>query len=84
MVKGTLVNYKRFKSKKGNDVCTATIIRAPFPYELRQNQVGDSCETIFMPSDQLNYLKPADIGRDVELHYDVQGRFSTLTEVVVL
>ena len=84
MVRGTLVNYKRFKSKKGNDVCTATILRDPFPYETRQNQVGQSAEMVFMPANQFNYLKPADIGCDVELHYDVQGRYSTLVEVVVL
>ena len=85
MSKITLVGIKRFKSKKGNEVCILTISR---PYTVEENDrgsYGSEIRTEFAPIDQIDSFKADDIGKEVKLDYafNAYGR-PELASVTVL
>lgn len=80
-----LVGYKVGTGKKtGNPYCMLHIVSECTAAELQSGSVGNKVETVFAPASQLNYFKPADIGKDIELNYDVVGGRAYLTSVVIL
>lgn len=84
MGKLTLVGIKRFKSKKGNEVCVLSIMR---PYTVEENDrgsYGSEIRTEFAPQEQINSFKADDIGKEIELKYDFNayGR-PTVSEIVI-
>lgn len=69
MSKITLLGIKRFKSKKGNEVCILSLSR---PYTVEENDRGSfGCDirTEFAPESQINDFKADDIGKTVEIKY---------------
>ena len=69
MSKITLLGIKRFKSKKGNEVCILSLSR---PYTVEENDHGSyGCEirTEFAPENQVNDFKADDIGKPVDIEY---------------
>lgn len=84
MAKLTLVGIKRFKSKKGNEVCVLSIMR---PYTVEENDrgsYGSEIRTEFAPQEQINSFKADDIGKEVEFKYDFNayGR-PTVSEIII-
>lgn len=81
----TLVGYKVGTAKKtGNPFCILNLVSDCTAAELSSGSVGSKVETVFAPTNQVNYFKPADIGKQVELNYDVVGGRAYLTSVDVL
>ncbi len=69
MSKITLLGIKRFKSKKGNEVCILSLSR---PYTVEENDrgsYGSEIRTEFAPENQINEFKAEDIGKAVEIKY---------------
>ncbi len=79
-----LVGYRRFTSKKnGKDYCVAEV-ETPFSTrETSAGAVGCKTEQIFMPEDQYDLLKPADIGKEIKLDYELSGGRAYLVNVTV-
>ncbi|MEI3169020.1 MAG: hypothetical protein V8S58_14605 [Lachnospiraceae bacterium] len=49
-------------------------IETPFnPRETASGAVGCKTEDIFMPEEQVNFLKPEHIGKEVKLDYELSG-----------
>lgn len=79
-----LVGYRRFTSKKnGKDYCVAEV-ETPFSTrETSSGAVGCKTEQIFIPEDQYDLLKPADIGKEIKLDYELSGGRAYLVNVTV-
>lgn len=67
-----LVGYRVGKSKNtGKSFCLMHIVRPSSPRDA--NHVGDIADTVFTPENQVNLLKPADIGKELDLTYEYGG-----------
>lgn len=79
-----LVGYRVDKSKKtGEMFCMMNLIVPANGRDVKL--VGDSVQTAFTPREQISYLKPADIGKMIELDYEYSGgNRAYLTNITVL
>lgn len=69
-----LVGYKKITSRKsGKTFCVASVVSDLSPREIEQGQVGQKTEDIFLPEDQLDFLKPADIGKEFFVNYNISN-----------
>ncbi|MCM1185003.1 MAG: hypothetical protein NC251_13455 [Lachnoclostridium sp.] len=83
-MQGKLVGFKRFKSKKGNDLCLANI-ETPFsPSDIARGCVGSDVQGVFVPDDQYDLLTEKDIGKTVELVYSINNGRAYLEELRML
>ena len=78
-----LVGYHKFTSKKGKDFCVASVVKDLSPRDQAFGYIGQKTEEIFMPDDQLNMLKPEDIGKELILDYDMSDGRAFLISVTV-
>lgn len=79
-----LVGYKKITSKKsGKTFCVASVVSDLSEREIEQGQVGQKTEEIFLPESQLDYLKPADIGKEFFVHYDINNGRAFVSNVSV-
>lgn len=65
----TLVGIKRFKSKKGNEVCILSLSRPFTEEENARGSYGNEIRTEFAPQHQINDFKADCIGKAVNLNY---------------
>ncbi|MCD8096608.1 MAG: hypothetical protein LUE31_00905 [Lachnospiraceae bacterium] len=79
-----LVGYARFTSKKGDDYCVARVVKDFNKRALESGAVGQDVESIFMPREQYNLLKPADIGKELKFEYELSGGRAYLVHVSVV
>ena len=73
MAKKTIIGYRKFKSKKGDEFC---IVQASEPYSRREEQYGacgEKVEDIFIPQDFHNLIDEFCIGKTLVLTYTIQG-----------
>lgn len=69
----TIIGYRKFKSKKGEEFC---IVQASEPYSKREEQYGaygDKVEDVFIPKDYHNLIDEFCIGKKLALTYTIQG-----------
>lgn len=78
-----LVGYKRFTSKKGTECCVASIVKDMSAREKENGAVGQSVDEIFLPPEQINLLKPTDIGKELLLDYELSAGRAYLVNVSV-
>lgn len=83
MAEKTLVGFKRFKSKKGNPLCIAIISREFTAQENERGSFGCDLESVYVPSEQYDYLGIADIGKPVTTQYDIIGGHAYLRHIEV-
>lgn len=70
-----LVGYSRFNSKKGIPLCIAQLVTDLAARDFENGAVGQKVETVFMPKNQYDYLKPEHIGKEfIESYYISQGK----------
>ena len=82
-MKAKLVGYKRFKSKKGNDLCVANV-EVPFtPAENSRGSIGSDVQSVFLPDNKLDLLKEDDIGKNVDLVYSIVNGRAFLEDFIV-
>lgn len=79
-----LIGFKRFRSKKGNDVCVAHIATKFTPQQEANGAYGCAVESLFLPPDQYDYLRPDDLGKEVITDYDIVGRQAYLRTLTVV
>lgn len=79
-----LVGFKKFKSKNGNDLCVACLVGDFTARDIQNGSFGSNVEQVFLPDTQFNYLTSKDIGKEVELNYDVVNGRAYLSEIVVI
>ena len=80
-----LIGYKKLKSKKNDKAyCVAIILRDITEREKNYGAVGQTCDEVFMPEEQINYLTPEMVGKDVKLHYDYLGGRPYLEKVEII
>lgn len=78
-----LVGFKRFENKKGKTLCVANI-ETPFnPAENARGSYGVEVQGVFMPDDQVNLLTEQDIGKEVELYYQIVSGRAYLQSLLV-
>lgn len=83
-MKKKLIGFKRFTSKKGNPLCVA-IVATPFDKEQNaRGSFGCDAQSLFMPSEQYDYLSSDDIGKEVSISYDIMGDRAFLRELTVV
>lgn len=78
-----LIGYKRFTSKKSVETCIAQVIREVTEREKQAGAVGQVCDEIFLPPDQVDMLKPSDLGHELLFTYEMSGGRPYLTDVKV-
>ena len=83
MSKSKLVGFKRFKSKKGNECCVANVVTSFTPAENSRGSYGSDVQSVFLPEDQVDMLTEKDIGKDVELNYNIVAGRAYLGSLVV-
>ena len=80
-----LVGYKRFTSKKnGKDYCVANVITTYNQRNIDAGCVGNAVEEIFMPDELYDLLKPGDVGKELQLDYELSGGRAYLVDVSVI
>lgn len=79
-----LVGYKKITSKKNGKVfCVASVVQDLTEREARQGAVGAKVDDIWLPEEQTDLLKPADIGKELILDYELSGGRAFLVNVTV-
>lgn len=79
-----LVGYKKITSKKsGKHFCVASVLSDLSPREKEQGAVGQKVEEIFLPEEQIDFLKPADIGKEFFVNYNISGGRAYVSDVSV-
>lgn len=80
----TLIGYKEFKSKKG-ELCRVATVSEPYTEFAKKNgAVGVRVEDIFVPSGVKFSATEADMGREVDISYDVMGNRAYVTDITYL
>ena len=79
-----LVGFRRFSSKKnGKDYGVAEVVSPFSQRELSNGCCGQKTEQIFMPEEQYNLLKESDLGKEIQLDYELSGGRAYLVNVTV-
>lgn len=79
-----LLGYVKGVSKKnGNSYCMMHVVSDFSENEKTNGAQGAKVETLFLPSDQMDVLKPADIGKEIFLDYTISGGRAFLNGVTV-
>ena len=74
-----LVGYRKFAStKNGKEYCVAQVVSDVTEREANRGFVGQKVE------DQVDVLKPEDIGKEIETTYELSGGRAYLVKVSVL
>lgn len=68
-----LIGYKKFTNKKGRPMCIAYVVTPFSSRQLDAGACGCESEGVFLPDDQLDYLQPDDLGKEVSTDYDIVG-----------
>lgn len=84
MEKSTLVGFKRFKSKKGNDLCVASVSTPFSPADNARGCYGDDVQSVFLPDNLIDYLQPEDVGKKVQLSYNIANGRAYLIDFTVV
>lgn len=80
-----LVGYRKFAStKNGKEYCVAQVVSDVTEREANRGFVGQKVEELFLPGDQVDILKPTDIGKEIETTYELSGGRAYLVKVSVL
>jgi hypothetical protein len=81
---GKLIGYRHIVSKKnGKEYCVATVVSDATAREVQNGVVGQKSEDIFLPEEQLNYLKPEHIGKELLCQYEYSNGRGYLQSVTV-
>lgn len=78
-----LIGIKRFVSKKGANCTFITVVS---PYNSRQNEsgcVGSLAEELFLNDSLATKVSNADIGKDLNLQYEVVGNRAYLIDLSI-
>lgn len=78
-----LLGYKKGISKKGKPYCVMHVATECTPSDKESGFVGVKAETIFLPDDLVDMLKPSDLGHDVICDYSVSGGRAFLDNVTI-
>lgn len=79
-----LVGYKKITSKKsGKHFCVVSVLSDLSAREQENGAVGQKVEEIFLPEEQTDFLKPADIGKEFFVNYNISGGRAYVTDVSV-
>ena len=79
-----LVGFNRFKSKNGEMFCVANVVTPYTEREKRYDNFGEKVDTVFLPPEKVNYLKESDIGKEVEVSYDISGGRAYIVDFKVI
>jgi hypothetical protein len=69
--------------KNGKEYCVATVVSDGTQREIQNGLVGQKSEDIFLPDEQLNLLKPSDIGHELICSYSYSNGRGFLESVTV-
>lgn len=72
-VKGKLIGYRKFTSKKNQEFCVANVMLPCSDRDLANGYVGNRVDETFLPDNMVDYLKPQDVDKEVEILYSVSG-----------
>lgn len=79
-----LLGYMKGVSKKsGKPYCMAYVASDFSENEKMSGAQGSKVESVFMPAEQVNDLKPTDLGKEVILSYSISGGRAFLNNVFV-
>lgn len=78
-----LVGYRTFTSKKGKPCCVANIISEFTPADNERGSYGSEVQSVFLPDNQTDILSPKDIGKDVDLSYNIVNGRAFLKDFIV-
>lgn len=80
-----LLGYRRFKSTKNNkEYCTAMVVHDLTERERMSGSVGQKSESLFLPDELYDYLRPDDIGKEVILDYEISDGRARLVGLAVV
>lgn len=83
-MKSVLVGYKKFVSKKnGNEYCVANVLSEFSEREKSNGCVGKKIEEVFLPKEQVDYLTPDMINKEISMEYELSGGRAYLVNVTV-
>lgn len=80
-----LMGYRVGKSSKsGNAYCQMHLLVDPSVRDIEFGHIGSKVQVEFTPQNQVNLLKPTDIGKQVQLDYEFSGSRAFIVSVSVL
>lgn len=83
--KGLLLGFmKGTGSKSGKPYC---ILHIAFPFEesqIARGAHGSAAEEVFCPADQLDYIQPGDLNKEIEVTYNVSGNRLYVDKITVI
>lgn len=83
--KGLLLGFmKGIGNKSGKPYC---MLHVAFPYEEKQlakGACGSNAEEIFCPAEQIDYIQPGDVNKEIEISYNVSGGRLFVDEITVI
>lgn len=79
-----LLGYRVGTSKKNSKEYCQMHLAIPCTERDQQNgSVGERTQVEFVPDGYVHFLKPSDIGKNVELLYEFNGRYVNLVDISV-
>lgn len=79
-----LLGYSKGVSKKnGSPFCMIHVVSDFTPTEIANGSQGSKVDTLFMPQNQVDDLKPTDIGKEIFLDYNISNGRAFLDNVTV-
>ncbi len=79
-----VLGYKRGTSaKSGNEYCMIFVLRDLTDHEKSNGNVGQIVDTLFAPPDQMNYMQPDMVGKEIICDYDFAGGRGYLRKISV-
>lgn len=83
-MKGQLIGYRRFRSKKGSPLCLANVLVPYSERDLSNGAAGSRVDEIFLPDNRVDLLQPKDVGKQVEVLHEVVGGRAFVEDFKVL
>lgn len=79
-----LIGYRMGTAQKtGRAYCMAYVLSEPSDRDKEFGAVGQVAEKVYMPADQVDFLKPEFIGKELKFDYVLSGGKPYLSHVTV-
>lgn len=78
-----LVGYRNITTKKGKEFTLASVVSDFSQREKEKGAVGQKVDDIWLPEDCANMFKPTDIGKELNLDYELSSGRAYLVSVAV-
>lgn len=84
MEKFLLVGFRKFTSKNGVRYCVVDVLSDYREHELKNGCFGQRASELFLPEHCTDVISSSDIGKSLQVDYDVVGNKAYISNVSVV